>query len=247
MSTPINPFPAPSARDWVEDFPHENGNYENHCVGCHLSFIGHKRRHICKVCSERAAAPTDAQIEAAALKESCGINRNAIPAVRECFAGHIAWLEAQRAEWMGEAITLGSRLATLAGKFEEAQEAVACVRGIERESATRLTEMLEAQDALRPLKARLKEQSEQLRATEAKLEERRVAMLEIVRALGLGMEGVPIDQVAHKVSAAMDERDALKFGLRRLFSLLGQAHAPVSDAQVDSLRELVSQLLEEKP
>ncbi len=40
-------------RDWPEDFPHENGNYLRECLQCDLSFIGHKRRYVCRSC-ERA-------------------------------------------------------------------------------------------------------------------------------------------------------------------------------------------------
>ena len=40
-----------SERDWVEDFPHENGNYTNKCVQCGELFSGHKRRTTCKLCT----------------------------------------------------------------------------------------------------------------------------------------------------------------------------------------------------
>ena len=39
-----------SERDWTEDFTHENGNYENTCIRCRNSFLGHKRRVVCKKC-----------------------------------------------------------------------------------------------------------------------------------------------------------------------------------------------------
>lgn len=42
-------------RNWVEDAPHENGNYECSCVECGHSFIGHKRRVLCKLCSNLLA------------------------------------------------------------------------------------------------------------------------------------------------------------------------------------------------
>lgn len=38
--------------NWTEDFEHENGKYACHCVVCHKPFMGHKRRVVCKVCSE---------------------------------------------------------------------------------------------------------------------------------------------------------------------------------------------------
>lgn len=44
-------FMTGSANDWMEDFPHENGNYINACISCQKQFIGYKRRQICKLCS----------------------------------------------------------------------------------------------------------------------------------------------------------------------------------------------------
>jgi len=40
----------PSDRDWSEDASDENGNYLSHCSSCGLTFIGHKRRYICRKC-----------------------------------------------------------------------------------------------------------------------------------------------------------------------------------------------------
>lgn len=43
---------APFAeRNWTEDASHENGNYECLCCECDQMFIGHKRRVLCKACS----------------------------------------------------------------------------------------------------------------------------------------------------------------------------------------------------
>jgi hypothetical protein len=42
-----------SGRSWPEDYPHENGNYPNICVYCKQTFIGHKRRAICKLCNNK--------------------------------------------------------------------------------------------------------------------------------------------------------------------------------------------------
>lgn len=36
--------------DWAEDFSHENGKYQCECHLCHVPFIGHKRRVLCKAC-----------------------------------------------------------------------------------------------------------------------------------------------------------------------------------------------------
>ena len=44
-------------KNWTEDFSHENGNYMNNCIRCNDDFFGHKRRVICKVCSNITADP----------------------------------------------------------------------------------------------------------------------------------------------------------------------------------------------
>ncbi len=44
------------SRNWTEDYPHENGNYQNFCYSCNRFFLGHKRRIICHDCSTAAAA-----------------------------------------------------------------------------------------------------------------------------------------------------------------------------------------------
>lgn len=50
-----------TAKDWPEDFSHENGNYQCLCSSCGGTFIGHKRRGTCKGCagptSQRDAGP----------------------------------------------------------------------------------------------------------------------------------------------------------------------------------------------
>lgn len=38
--------------NWIEDYSHENGNYTNTCKICGNEFLGHKRRIICKCCSQ---------------------------------------------------------------------------------------------------------------------------------------------------------------------------------------------------
>lgn len=37
-------------RDWLEDAAHENGKYQNTCRDCKQTFIGHKRRFLCRIC-----------------------------------------------------------------------------------------------------------------------------------------------------------------------------------------------------
>lgn len=39
-------------RDWLEDAEHENGNYQNQCIACKHTFVGHKRRVLCKYCTD---------------------------------------------------------------------------------------------------------------------------------------------------------------------------------------------------
>ena len=38
-------------KNWVEDFEHENGMYENICLECKGHFIGDKHRKLCKECA----------------------------------------------------------------------------------------------------------------------------------------------------------------------------------------------------
>lgn len=37
--------------NWTEDFPEENGNYQNSCAMCGEMFLGHKRRVVCRICA----------------------------------------------------------------------------------------------------------------------------------------------------------------------------------------------------
>jgi len=44
-----------TSRDWTEDYPHENGLYSHSCYRCHQTFLGHKRRWLCKTCDSQVA------------------------------------------------------------------------------------------------------------------------------------------------------------------------------------------------
>lgn len=46
-----------SLRSWPEDFAHENGRYRNICYRCRESFIGHKRRVVCRECVDGSKDP----------------------------------------------------------------------------------------------------------------------------------------------------------------------------------------------
>lgn len=58
----MSPF-EPSDRDWPEDFHLENGNYSNICIQCEDTFLGHKRRNICKKCASKNESEWDAMTE----------------------------------------------------------------------------------------------------------------------------------------------------------------------------------------
>jgi len=47
------------ARDWTEDFTHENGGYQRRCMDCGLTFYGHKRNVVCRKCAMPADVPVD--------------------------------------------------------------------------------------------------------------------------------------------------------------------------------------------
>ena len=41
--------------DWPGDGHLENGNYTNRCLGCEVTFTGHKGRPTCRVCHDKLA------------------------------------------------------------------------------------------------------------------------------------------------------------------------------------------------
>jgi len=47
----------PGPRDWPEDAERDddNGCYQNRCILCKETFIGHKRRAVCKECETMSA------------------------------------------------------------------------------------------------------------------------------------------------------------------------------------------------
>lgn len=58
------------AWNWTIDSAHENGNYMRTCMFCHRSFMGHKRRVVCRVCADPVVADKRAQ--------TCGTCRFAV-------------------------------------------------------------------------------------------------------------------------------------------------------------------------
>ena len=57
---PAPPAPmALSSRDWTEDASHENGSYQCRCITCGESFVGHKRRVVCRACWKPAPPAPD--------------------------------------------------------------------------------------------------------------------------------------------------------------------------------------------
>lgn len=51
-----------SERSWPEDYTHENGNYTNICCQCSLHFVGHKRRVVCKKCTNQVPKQSFAEL-----------------------------------------------------------------------------------------------------------------------------------------------------------------------------------------
>lgn len=68
----------PHARDWTEDFDHENGQYQCRCITCNNLFIGHKRRLVCKVCSGKGAMDffKEGMLYAARILNASTVNGN---------------------------------------------------------------------------------------------------------------------------------------------------------------------------
>lgn len=52
---------APDETDWREDWNHENGAYKCRCIGCGVLFIGHKRRIVCRKCTQASAEKLSAR------------------------------------------------------------------------------------------------------------------------------------------------------------------------------------------
>lgn len=42
----------PESKNWTEDYHLENGQYLNTCCHCKSTFIGYKRRVVCKECAK---------------------------------------------------------------------------------------------------------------------------------------------------------------------------------------------------
>jgi len=40
------------SRNWTEDYCLENGKYYNRCSECGETFLGYKRRRVCKLCAQ---------------------------------------------------------------------------------------------------------------------------------------------------------------------------------------------------
>ena len=93
-------MPAPTSRDWQEDFSHENGNYECHCVECGQTFCGHKRRVICKLCTTKTMTPPittmSPEEQRIAIAESCGWKNPNHP---DALARHEGWWSQKRSVW----------------------------------------------------------------------------------------------------------------------------------------------------
>lgn len=53
MKTKVQDHDNRSQRSFEEDFKYENGNYMNLCQNCFKTFIGYKRRVICKLCIKK--------------------------------------------------------------------------------------------------------------------------------------------------------------------------------------------------
>jgi uncharacterized small protein (DUF1192 family) len=58
-----NPFSDDPRGDWVQDFDHENGQYTCRCLDCDNRFMGHKRRIICRMCSNEPRPVTDEAVQ----------------------------------------------------------------------------------------------------------------------------------------------------------------------------------------
>ena len=56
-------------RSWPEDVSHENGSYYCECCICRRQFQGHKRRVLCKVCTNEEVSPHAPQSPQGTIKD----------------------------------------------------------------------------------------------------------------------------------------------------------------------------------
>lgn len=79
--------------DWPEDFTHENGNYQNKCCKCGEPFMGHKRRVVCRLCSNpmHSPLPTLEQDPASVGRQSEMVDNSNAPMWRTLVPGVDHW------------------------------------------------------------------------------------------------------------------------------------------------------------
>jgi len=109
------------SRNWLEDFDHDNGCYENACVSCRATFFGHKRRVTCKICS--ALATATAKIEA--LEAKLAASEGLINEINDARAAN--W-HLQRRRENDQFEWFSSTADSVFGPFPTALEAFAAVR-----------------------------------------------------------------------------------------------------------------------
>lgn len=94
--------------DWTEDASHENGNYSSRCCYCERTFVGHKRRVVCKLCAilrgkedeSNALRASLAQSEAELCEQKMllKLTEDNLKLEEATHAGHKALLQASEAE-----------------------------------------------------------------------------------------------------------------------------------------------------
>lgn len=72
-----------SPHDWAEDASHENGKYKSQCCQCDVTFIGHKRRVVCKRCTKVNQETWDAMTEPQRQNALAAMNKAVTDAVKK--------------------------------------------------------------------------------------------------------------------------------------------------------------------
>ena len=88
--SPMTGFNSP--KNWTEDYSHENGNYVNTCMFCKDQFFGHKRRVVCKECTQLCAPLTNE-------KYKIKLNFSDNPLMSEMIGKEIEVIEASATTW----------------------------------------------------------------------------------------------------------------------------------------------------
>jgi DNA repair exonuclease SbcCD ATPase subunit len=203
------------AWNWTEDYPHENGRYQNKCGICGQLFMGHKRRAVCKVCAEpdwESLAKKQAPEDNKCAHAGCWADGEMTGFAR-CMVKNVFPLRSQLQAKEEEIKALESKLS----KFDYAkQKAMELVSETERMANSFEGEMAEKDNRIKLLEEEIKRLRESIRAGERmRMEDAHGAINE---ANALREERDALHRMVLELTGEVDEehmKDFLKFKLSR--------------------------------